>query len=115
VELGPFDRSLWIDHEVGLWETANLFVKRQLFDRVGGFEDWLAPVSGKALAEDVWLGWRIMRTGARSAFCEDALAYHAVFRRGAGDYIAERQRCIHFPEMAAKMPELREKFFYRRL
>ena len=29
-KLGPFDRSLWITFEVGLWETANLFVQREL-------------------------------------------------------------------------------------
>lgn len=113
--LGPFDRSLWIDHEVGLWETANLFVTRQTFDRVGGFEDWLVPVAGKAMAEDVWFGWRAKRAGARSAFCVEALAYHAVFSRGPGEYISERRRCRHFPEMAAKMPELREAFFTKRL
>ena len=66
---GPYDRSLWIEREVGLWETANLFVSRELFDRVGGFEDWLRPVAGKAMAEDVWFGWRAKRTarGPRSA------------------------------------------------
>ena len=113
--LGPFDRSLWIDHEVGLWETASLFVSRELFDRVGGFEDWLRPVAGKAMAEDVWFGWRAKRAGARSAFCAEAVAYHAVFSRGARDYVAERRRARHFPEMVARMPELRQAFLYRRV
>ena len=113
--VGPFDRSLWIDHEVGLWETANLFVSRELFDRVGGFEDWLRPVAGKPLAEDVWFGWRAKRAGARSAFCAEAVAYHAVFPRGARDYVAERRRVRHFPEMVARMPELRRAFLYRRV
>ncbi len=27
--LGPFDRTLWITSEVGLWETANLFATRR--------------------------------------------------------------------------------------
>jgi hypothetical protein len=38
VAMGPFDRSLWVTSSVGLWETANLFVTRDLFERVGGFE-----------------------------------------------------------------------------
>ncbi|MGI9021606.1 MAG: glycosyltransferase family 2 protein [Solirubrobacterales bacterium] len=113
--VGPFDRSLWIPHEVGLWETANLFVTRDVFERVGGFEDWLRPGAGRPMAEDVWFGWRAKRLGARSAFCPDALVHHAVFSRDAADYIAERRRLVHFPEMAAKMPELRDAFFYRRL
>jgi glycosyltransferase involved in cell wall biosynthesis len=51
---GPFDRTLWIDADVGLWETANLFVTRVAFERAGGFVEWIRPRRGKALAEDVW-------------------------------------------------------------
>ena len=114
-ELAPFDRTLWIPFEVGLYETANLFVTRETFDRTGGFEEWLVPETGKALAEDVWFGWKARRHGARTAFCEEALAHHAVFPRGWRDYVAERRRLRYFPAMAAKMPELRDHFLYRRL
>jgi glycosyltransferase involved in cell wall biosynthesis len=112
--VGPFDRSLWITSEVGLWETANLFVTRELFDRVGGFEEWLRPSLGKAMAEDVWFGYRALRLGARTAFCAEALAHHAVFARSWREYVAERRRVRYFPAMAAKMPELRKRFLYRR-
>ena len=110
-ELGPFDRTLWITFEVGLYETANLFVSRAAFDRTGGFEQWLTPEIGKALAEDVWFGWKSRQLGARTAFCAEALAHHAVFPRGWADYVAERRRLRYFPAMAAKMPELRRHFF----
>lgn len=112
---GPFDRTLWITHEVGLYETASLFVTRAAFDRVGGFEEWIRPAAGKALAEDVWFGWRARRLGVTTGFCEHALAHHAVFERGWRAYAGERRRLRYFPAMAAKMPELREHFFYRRL
>ena len=113
--LGPFDRTLWITFEVGLYETASLFVRRETFDRVGGFEEWIKPEIGKALAEDVWFGWRARRAGARTAFCEEALAHHAVFPRGWRGYVDERRRLRYFPAMAAKMPELRRHFLYRRV
>ena len=113
--LGPFDRTIWVLHAAGLWETANLFVRRELFDRVGGFDEWLRPSSGKALAEDVWFGYRALRVGASPSFCADALAYHAVFRRGWRQYAAERWRLKYFPAMAARMPELRRAFLYRRV
>jgi glycosyltransferase involved in cell wall biosynthesis len=113
--LGPFDRTLWINGAVGLWETANLFVTRRAFDAAGGFEQWLAPRRGKALAEDVWFGYRALRAGARPAFCPEALAHHAVFPRSWPAYIAERARLRFFPAMAARMPELRDVFLYRRL
>lgn len=115
VSIGPFDRSLWITHEVGLWETANLFVTRAVFDRAGGFEDWLGGAGGRPMGEDVWFGWRALRAGARSAFCAEALAHHAVFPGSPHAYVAERRRLRHFPALARKIPELREHFFYRRV
>lgn len=112
--LGPFDRTLWVTREAGLWETASLFVTRAMFDRVGGFEQWLRPLIGKDLAEDVWFGWRARRAGARSCFCEDALVLHAVFARGPREYALEHRRLRYFPAMAAKMPELRTHLLHRR-
>ncbi len=111
--LGPFDRTLWIGSPVGLWETASLFVTRGAFDRAGGFAEWIVPRRGKALAEDVWFGYRALRTGARPAFCPGALAHHAVFHRGWRAFVAERARLRFFPAMAARMPELRGEFLHR--
>jgi glycosyltransferase involved in cell wall biosynthesis len=113
-ELGPFDRSIWITGESGLYEAASLFVDRKLFERIGGFQEWLRPAVGKALAEDVWLGYRARRLGARAAFCPQALAHHAVFPRNWREYVAERRRLEYFPAMVRQMPELRRRFLYRR-
>jgi glycosyltransferase involved in cell wall biosynthesis len=115
VPLGPFDRTLWISSQVGLWETANLFVTRKAFDAAGGFVEWLRPRRGKALAEDVWFGYRALRAGARPAFCAGAVAHHAVFARGWSAYAAERARLRFFPAMAGRAPELRRAFLYRRV
>jgi glycosyltransferase involved in cell wall biosynthesis len=112
--VGPFDRSVTVDAERGLYETANLIVRRGLFERLGGFEDWLPARLGKPLAEDLWFGWRARRAGARTAYCDDAVVHHAVFGRGPAGYVAERARLVYFPAIAAKMPELRESFFWRR-
>ena len=113
-DIGPFDRTLWVVAPWGLFETANLLVRRELFDRVGGFEPWLSPARGKELAEDVWFGWRAVRAGARTAFCQQALVHHAVFERSPTDYVAERLRLRYFPAMAARIPELRATFLHRR-
>jgi glycosyltransferase involved in cell wall biosynthesis len=113
--VGPFDRSIWIQDDVGLFETANLFTSRAMFDRVGGFEEWLAPRSGKALAEDVWFGYKALRLGAKSTFCPEALAHHAVFERSWVDYVLERKRLEYFPAMARRIPEMRRRFLYGRL
>ena len=114
VERGPWDRLISVEREYGLYETANLLVTHELFDRLGGFESILQPRSGKELGEDVWLGWRARRAGARTAFAPDALVHHAVLPRGPGGYVAERARFRFFPELARRIPELREDFLYRR-
>jgi glycosyltransferase involved in cell wall biosynthesis len=113
--LGPFDRTLWITSAVGLWETANLFVSRSVFEAAGGFEQWLRPARGKALAEDVWFGYRVLRAGARPAYCPQALARHAVFPRSWRGYAGERKRLRYFPAMVRRMPELRSSFLHRRV
>ncbi|MDX6658570.1 MAG: hypothetical protein QOH62_3363 [Solirubrobacteraceae bacterium] len=113
--IGPFDRTLWVIAPWGLFETANLLVRRELFDRLGGFEPWLSPSRSKELAEDVWFGWRAVRSGARTAFCDEAVVHHAVFPRDPREYVAERMRLRYFPAMAARIPELRTVFFHRRV
>ena len=110
----PLDRSIWVERETYLYESANLFLRRELFERLNGFEDLFGPVHGKRIGEDVWLGWRARRLGARTAFSDAALVRHAVFRRGLRSFLDERLRLTHFPALAAKIPELRERFFFAR-
>ncbi len=108
----PFDHTIWVVRESGLYETANLFVRRELFEEVGGFEDWLEVRIGKRLGEDVWFGWKAKRRGARTAFCEAALVEHAVFPRRWFEYVDERRRLVYFPDLVRKVPELRRSFLF---
>jgi glycosyltransferase involved in cell wall biosynthesis len=112
--LGPFDRTLWVTWRSPLFESANLFVWRDLFHALGGFESWLGPRGGKELGEDVWFGWRAIRSGARAEYCPTALVHHEVFPRGPLGFVSERWRLRFFPPMARRMPELRDVLFYRR-
>jgi cellulose synthase/poly-beta-1,6-N-acetylglucosamine synthase-like glycosyltransferase len=119
-QLGPFDRTLVVGAAHGLFETANLFVRRELFEQLAGFSVGLEDArAGKAqdaspFGEDVIFGWRARRAGARTGFCDEALVYHEVFSRGPGSFIAERARLALFPALAAQVPELRDVFFHRR-
>lgn len=112
--LGHFDRSLWVHEASGFYETANLTVRRELFDGLGGFEGWLRH-SGRPFGEDIWLGWRAVRAGARTAFAPKAVVHHAVFDRGARDYVLERLRLEHFPAVTRKVPEFRDRAAFHRL
>jgi glycosyltransferase involved in cell wall biosynthesis len=111
VPLGPFERSLVVERETGLYESANLFVSRELFRRIDGFESWILD-RGRPLSEDTWFGWRARRAGASTAFCAEAVVDHAVLPRGALGYVEERLRNRHFPAMIARIPELRREFLY---
>jgi glycosyltransferase involved in cell wall biosynthesis len=114
---GPFDRTVWVSHEYGLYETANLFVRARTFGRVGGFLPVLPPDQRDAhpFGEDAWFVWRAKREGAITAFADDALVRHAVFERSARDYVAERARTRLFPPLVALIPELRDTFLHRRV
>jgi glycosyltransferase involved in cell wall biosynthesis len=114
-EIGPFDRTVWVTREAGLYECASLFLRRAAFERVGGFEDWLGARIGKPLAEDAWLGWRVRRAGLRTEFSERALVHHEVFARDAAGFVGERLRLVYFPLIARQMPELRRTAFFGRL
>jgi glycosyltransferase involved in cell wall biosynthesis len=104
--VGPFDRTLRVSGPSPLFESANLFVRRATFERVGAFAR-LPGVAAGHFGEDALFGWRARRTGARVAYAPGALVHHAVFRRGARGYVAERARLRYFPALVAAAPELR--------
>lgn len=112
---GPFDHMVWVLGPSALYESANLFVRRDLFQHLGGFEDWLRARIGKPLGEDVWFGWRARRAGARTGFCAGAVVFHAAISRGPREFVAERLRLVYFPAMARQVPELRDEFFFARV
>jgi len=114
VTAGPLDRTLWVTGPVGLFESANLFVRREVFARLGGFDDGLLELVGAHFGEDVVFGWRAHRAGVPTSFCEEALVYHEVFRRGPGEFLREKRRLAYFCELVRRVPELRGTFLYRR-
>jgi glycosyltransferase involved in cell wall biosynthesis len=111
--MGPYDRSLSVTGERGFYESANLFVRRELFERVGGFEDVIGRAR-RPQGEDALFGWRVRRAGGRTAFCEQALVHHAVFPRGPVAWVLDRRRWRHLPTVVRHVPELRGHLCYRR-
>jgi glycosyltransferase involved in cell wall biosynthesis len=112
---GPFDRYVSVGAEIGLYETANLFIRRDAFERAGGFEPPFPIDIGLHFGEDLWLAWRARRQGARTAFCAGAVVEHAVFPRDAAGYLAEQRRRRYFAPITRLVPELRDTFLYRRV
>jgi glycosyltransferase involved in cell wall biosynthesis len=113
-QIGPFDRVVYVGSEYGLYQTANLALRRSYFERAGRFQPVAMPRRGKELGEDAWLAWRARRLGARSVFAPDAVVRHLVFPRDARGYVTEQARVVWFPELVRHMPELRDTFLWRR-
>jgi glycosyltransferase involved in cell wall biosynthesis len=113
--LDPFDRTLGVERETGLYETANLFVRRTAFHRAGGFDAGLGPRMGAThMGEDTLFGWRVRREGS-TTFCPSAVVEHAVIPRTLARHVAERRRERYFPELVARVPELRRTLLTTRL
>lgn len=109
----PFERTLSVTRPGGLFESANVFVRRELFERVGGFTQVTGGRHERPFGEDTWFGWQAVRRGARIAFCEEAIVRHAVFPGTWRGLLRERWRLRYFPPMVARIPELREHLVLR--
>jgi glycosyltransferase involved in cell wall biosynthesis len=112
VDVGAFDHTITVRSASGLFETANLFVRRTWFDSVGGFRPFIAPSEGH-FGEDLVFGWAVVRGGGRFEFARDALVHHEVVRRGGRAWLAERRRLRLFPAATRVAPELRSRYFLR--
>lgn len=126
----PFDRTVAVETDGGLYETANLFVRRSMFDAVGGFRDWALEEPGRRrfsedrrrnratrtpIGEDTLFAWSVRRLGARTAYAPSAVVYHAVAPGSLRDLIEDRWHWSRdIPGLARLVPELRQGAFYRR-
>jgi len=79
VDYAPLSANGFIDGRLVPF-GANFFIKKDLLDRMGGYDEELWEVCGKAAlgAEDAELGMRIRRSGARIGYCHEALVVHPI-------------------------------------
>lgn len=125
----PFDRSVVVERGGGFFPTANLFVRRSVFEAVGGFHDWVleerghrqwatdrrrARASRTPIGEDTLFAWSAMREGARAGFASEAIVHHAVVPGSVLDDMADRWHWARdMPGLARLVPELRDGTFHR--
>jgi glycosyltransferase involved in cell wall biosynthesis len=126
----PFDRTLHVEEDGRFYETANLVIRRELFDALGGFHDWALERPGRRrwgadvrraratrtpIGEDTLFVYRARRAGARCRFAPEAIVHHAVFPGRLRDAVADRWHWTwDMPGLARLVPELREEAFYHR-
>ncbi len=75
---GPFARMIVITRPSWKFETCNIAYRRQLLDRLDGFDERFPAPFG----EDLDLGWRAMSIGAQVGWSQRAVVHHAVEHHG---------------------------------
>lgn len=106
---GPWGRTVEVTAPTGLFETANLAVRRADFELAGGFRrDRL--LTGRAFGEDAVLGSTIARNG-RVEFQPEALVHHRVMPQTYLEFVTEHLRLAGFAGLVGEVPELRARLF----
>ena len=96
---------------------CNLFVRRSLFERIGGFhEGYYDPENGVFFREDADLGYTLERAGARVGREPRAVVTHPIEHPGFLDPLRWARRYEMDALLAARYPELfRERIEVHRL
>lgn len=72
--LGPFSHTMEVQGENGFYETCNVGYRREVLERIGGFDERFRYPYG----EDADLAWRAKESGATTGFERSALVYHDI-------------------------------------
>lgn len=122
--LERLSRTQWTPAEFGLYETCNIAYRRTAFERVNGFDLDFAQDVARVLGprweqfpfgEDTDLGWRVRRTGSRSAFAVHAVVDHEVFAPDPDLLLRRAALSAAFPVLVRRVPELRSAFLTGRV
>jgi glycosyltransferase involved in cell wall biosynthesis len=119
----PLERSVGSGTE-GLYPTCNMFYRRDVFDRAGGFDHGAATTlgfrfdgiaRGTGFGEDTMLAWRAHRQGATVRHVPEALVQHYVFPPDFRDWLSRCWQVGAFPALVRDAPELRGTIMRYRL
>jgi glycosyltransferase involved in cell wall biosynthesis len=107
----PPIKTICIEKEGPIYETCNMFYRRDAFQEAGGFS---AEFRGaRPWGEDLDLACRVKKLGYKSAFAEQAVVYHYVFPIGFRAWLLEPTGSLRWPYVVRKHPELRQSLFAR--
>lgn len=102
------EKTLQVTEENAVYETANIFYRRDEALAAGGFS-----TAYDYFGEDTDLAWKVKRSGLTSAFAPEALIYHHVFRASLWGWLTEPRHVVAWPYMVRTIPELREHLYRR--
>jgi len=99
----------------GLYPTANLVLRRQAFNAIGGFNTrfGLYPWGDLVAGEDVDLAWRLRRFGERPRFVVDAAVDHLATPLTRSQLLLRPIRVQILPYLLRTIPELRRTYLWK--
>jgi glycosyltransferase involved in cell wall biosynthesis len=100
----------------GCYPTANLFVRRSVFQAVGGFDEQFGVYRfGEVVAgEDADLAWRMRRRGQRVRFSQGATVWHLATSVSLGRFLLKPLVVQIVPRLLPRIPELRDTYLWHR-
>jgi len=95
--------------------TANLMVRRQVFEAMGGFDISLSfsdPFGRATECADTDLAWRIIGAGHQRRFVAEAVVHHELEAQGFLLWLLEPTRLFLVPELVRRHPGLRDSLLW---
>ena len=121
--LRALSKTQSITNENGMYQTCNIFYRKEALDMAGGFAPDFCGLNcfGKPRwgGEDTDLAWRVKEQGWKSVFAADALVYHHIFPLRPWQVIAsmreyQMQGLFHaIPYLVKRHPGLRKHLYLR--
>jgi glycosyltransferase involved in cell wall biosynthesis len=121
--LTALSRTQSITNENGMYQTCNIFYRKDALDMAGGFSPDFCGLNcfGKPRwgGEDTDLAWRVKEQGWKSVFADNSLVYHHIFPLRPWQVITS-MRGYQFqglfyaiPYLVKRHPGLRRHFYFR--
>jgi glycosyltransferase involved in cell wall biosynthesis len=98
--------------------TANMIVRKGVFDAFGGFDENLSfrdPLNRATECADTDLAWRIIKAGYARRFEPRAVIWHEIEQQSLLQWVLEPTRLFLVPALVKRHPELRKSLLVARL
>jgi hypothetical protein len=115
---GAFSHVIHIEDADGFFATCNIAYRRELLERLGGFDEQINYRSSRqrrlpVYGEDTELGLRASEQGARVQFEPEALVLHEVWPSTFLARLRKARRVESLPALVRRHPALRRQLYWR--
>jgi len=88
-------------------ETCNIFYKKELIQRVGGFDETMRTLNDSGWGNDTDLAYRVKALGYKLVFCNEAKVIHHVVPINFRSWLLQPIRAASWSKVVKMHPEIR--------